>query len=113
MGRILCHSFEDEKCCSGKSYGRICFDNFLPDNCSTEAESGNCLLSSGDFPTGSRGGDLLYGILSDFGKKELFAAKGLETFEIALAIVFGIIFGFSIPEALFHKREKNKKQEES
>ena len=48
-----------------------------------------------------------------FGKKELFAAKGLETFEIALAIVFGIIFGFSIPEALFHKREKNKKQEES
>ena len=31
------------------------------------------------------------------------SAKGLETFEIALAIVFGIIFGFSIPETLFHK----------
>jgi|UniRef100_UPI0040290A98 uncharacterized membrane protein YjjB (DUF3815 family) len=34
------------------------------------------------------------------------SAKGLETFEIALAIVFGIIFGFSIPEALFHKRKQ-------
>lgn len=33
-------------------------------------------------------------------------AKGLETFEIALAIVFGIIFGFSIPETLFHKRKQ-------
>lgn len=32
-----------------------------------------------------------------------FTSKGLETFEIALAIVFGIIFGFAIPEALFHK----------
>ena len=28
------------------------------------------------------------------------------TFEIALAIVFGIIFGFSIPETLFHKRKQ-------
>lgn len=34
------------------------------------------------------------------------SAKGLETFEIALAIVFGIIFGFSIPETLFHKRKQ-------
>ena len=33
----------------------------------------------------------------------LFSAKGLETFEIALAIVFGIIFGFAIPEAIFHR----------
>lgn len=35
-----------------------------------------------------------------------FASKGLETFEIALAIVFGIIFGFAIPEALFHKLDR-------
>ena len=34
------------------------------------------------------------------------SAKGLETFEIPLAIVFGIIFGFSIPETLFHKRKQ-------
>ena len=38
----------------------------------------------------------------------LFSAKGLETFEIALAIVFGIIFGFAIPEAIFH-RSRNQK----
>jgi uncharacterized membrane protein YjjB (DUF3815 family) len=31
----------------------------------------------------------------------LFSAKGLETLEIALSIVFGIIFGFAIPQALF------------
>lgn len=37
------------------------------------------------------------------GDKELFSVKGLETFEIAAAIVFGIIFGFAIPQALFHK----------
>lgn len=29
--------------------------------------------------------------------------KGLETLEIAGAIVFGIIFGFGIPQAWFHK----------
>ena len=33
----------------------------------------------------------------------LFAQKGLETFEIASAIVFGIIFGFAIPQSLFAK----------
>jgi len=37
------------------------------------------------------------------GQRQLFSAKGLETFEIALAIVFGIIFGFAIPQALFAK----------
>lgn len=29
--------------------------------------------------------------------------KGIETFEVAGAIVLGIIFGFSIPQKLFHK----------
>lgn len=29
--------------------------------------------------------------------------KGMETFEIAAAIVFGIIFAFAIPQALFNK----------
>lgn len=38
----------------------------------------------------------------------LFSAKGLETFEIALAIVFGIIFGFAIPEAIFHRYRNQK-----
>lgn len=44
------------------------------------------------------------------GRSQEFSAKGFETFEIALAIVFGIIFGFSIPEALFHKKIRNKEE---
>lgn len=35
-----------------------------------------------------------------------FAAKGMETFKIAGAIAIGIIFGFSIPQSLFHKLQK-------
>lgn len=37
------------------------------------------------------------------GNNALASAKGLQTLEIAFAITFGIIFGFSIPQALFHK----------
>lgn len=44
------------------------------------------------------------------GEKALFAAKGLETFEIAFAIVFGIIFGFAIPQVLFHKLGSMRKK---
>lgn len=33
----------------------------------------------------------------------LFSAKALETLEIAGAIVFGIVFGFALPQVLFHK----------
>lgn len=42
------------------------------------------------------------------GDNARFSAKGLETFEIALAIVFGIIFGFAIPEAIFHMSSRSK-----
>lgn len=49
-----------------------------------------------------------YALIS--GHSQEFSAKGLETFEIALAIVFGIIFGFSIPEALFHKKIQHKEE---
>lgn len=35
--------------------------------------------------------------------KEMFSYKGAETLEIAIAIVFGIIFGFAIPQAVFNK----------
>ena len=34
--------------------------------------------------------------------------KGLETLEIAGAIVFGIIFGFGIPQWIFHKMAPQK-----
>lgn len=37
------------------------------------------------------------------GNTEMSGYKGLETLEIAGAIVFGIIFGFGIPQSLFHK----------
>ena len=40
------------------------------------------------------------------GNRYLFAIKGLETFEIAGAIVFGIIFGFALPQNLFHKLQR-------
>jgi uncharacterized membrane protein YjjB (DUF3815 family) len=37
------------------------------------------------------------------GNTEMSGFKGLETLEIAGAIVFGIIFGFGIPQRMFHK----------
>lgn len=37
------------------------------------------------------------------GNTEMSGFKGLETLEIAGAIVFGIIFGFGIPQRWFHK----------
>lgn len=37
------------------------------------------------------------------GNQAMFAAKGMETFETAAGIVFGIIFGFALPQKLFSK----------
>ena len=42
------------------------------------------------------------------GNTDMSGFKGLETLEIAGAIVFGIIFGFGIPQALFHKLSPKK-----
>lgn len=42
------------------------------------------------------------------GNIEMSGNKGLETLEIAGAIVFGIIFGFGIPQWLFHKLSPQK-----
>lgn len=42
------------------------------------------------------------------GNTQMSGFKGLETLEIAGAIVFGIIFGFGIPQALFHKISPRK-----
>lgn len=36
-------------------------------------------------------------------QKDLLASKGSETIEVAIAIVFGIIFGFALPQAIFNK----------
>ncbi len=43
--------------------------------------------------------------------RTLLTATALETFEIAAAIVFGIIFGFAIPQVLFHKLAPHSKKE--
>lgn len=43
------------------------------------------------------------------GNSEMSGFKGLETLEIAGAIVFGIIFGFGIPQGLFHKLSPAKR----
>ena len=42
------------------------------------------------------------------GNTEMSGVKGLETLEIAGAIVFGIIFGFGIPQKLFHRLSPRK-----
>ena len=42
------------------------------------------------------------------GNTEMSGFKGLETLEIAGAIVFGIIFGFGIPQRWFHKLSPKK-----
>ena len=42
------------------------------------------------------------------GNTEMSGVKGLETLEIAGAIVFGIIFGFGIPQKLFHRLSTRK-----
>ena len=42
------------------------------------------------------------------GNTEMSGFKGIETLEIAGAIVFGIIFGFGIPQRLFHKLSPQK-----
>ena len=70
-------------------------------------------LVSGIFPLVPGAGIYYTAYYLISGMSEQCSAKGLETFEIALAIVFGIIFGFSIPEALFHKWEsrKNRRRE--
>lgn len=37
------------------------------------------------------------------------SSKGIETFEVAGAIVFGIVFGFAIPQGLLNKLSRSKK----
>lgn len=41
------------------------------------------------------------------GNKEMFGNVGAETLEVAIAIVFGIIFGSAIPQAVFNKLTGN------
>ena len=43
----------------------------------------------------------VYALINE--ENQAFSSNGLQTLEIALAITFGIIFGFAVPQGLFHK----------
>ena len=65
-------------------------------------------LLSGIFPLVPGAGIYYTAYYLFIGNTQLSGAKGLETLEIAGAIVFGIIFGFGIPQRLFHKLSPKK-----
>lgn len=60
-------------------------------------------LLTGIFPL-VPGAGIYYTVYALINKENLaFSSNGLQTLEIALAITFGIIFGFAVPQGLFHK----------
>ncbi len=65
-------------------------------------------LLSGIFPLVPGAGIYYTAYYLFIGNHEMSGLKGLETLEVAGAIVFGIIFGFGIPQALFHKLSPKK-----
>lgn len=94
------------ECGFGQSGGNLCFDNFKSYSGSSKMQSCHDLSGIRDFPLVPGAGIYYTAYYLISGMPAKCSAKGLETFEIALAIVFGIIFGFSIPETLFHKRKQ-------
>jgi uncharacterized membrane protein YjjB (DUF3815 family) len=64
---------------------------------------GTTYLLTGIFPLVPGAGIYYTAYYLFTGDQAMFAAKGMETFETAAAIVFGIIFGFSIPQKLFSR----------
>lgn len=60
-------------------------------------------LLSGIFPLVPGAGIYYTAYYLFVGNTDMSGYKGLETLEIAGAIVFGIIFGFGIPQALFRR----------
>jgi uncharacterized membrane protein YjjB (DUF3815 family) len=64
---------------------------------------GTTYLLTGIFPLVPGAGIYYTAYYLFSGNQAMFAAKGMETFETAAAIVFGIIFGFSIPQKLFSR----------
>ncbi len=65
-------------------------------------------LLSGIFPLVPGAGIYYTAYYLFIGNTQMSGYKGLETLEIAGAIVFGIIFGFGIPQRLFHKLSPKK-----
>ena len=65
-------------------------------------------LLSGIFPLVPGAGIYYTAYYLFMGDTAMSGFKGLQTLEIAGAIVFGIIFGFGIPQWLFHKLSPRK-----
>lgn len=65
-------------------------------------------LLSGIFPLVPGAGIYYTAYYLFMGNTEMSGYKGLETLEVAGAIVFGIIFGFGIPQKLFHRLSPKK-----
>ncbi len=65
-------------------------------------------LLSGIFPIVPGAGIYYTAYYLFIGDNATSGAKGLETLYIAGAIVFGIIFGFGIPQSWFHKLSRRK-----
>lgn len=64
-------------------------------------------LVTGIFPLVPGAGIYYTAFYFFMGNKEKFASVGAETLEIAIAIVFGIIFGSAIPQIVFNKLTGN------
>lgn len=66
-------------------------------------------LMAGIFPL-VPGAGIYYTAYYMISGSDQFGAKGIETLEIALAIVFGIIFGSAIPQIVFQKLFSTKQK---
>lgn len=59
-------------------------------------------LMSGIFPLVPGAGIYFTAYYMFTQQRMLFSRIGMETFQIALAIVLGIVFGFAVPQQIFH-----------
>ena len=66
-------------------------------------------LLSGIFPLVPGAGSFYTAFYLFTNDRALSSSKGIETFEVAGAIVLGIIFGFGIPQSLFNLLKPKKK----
>lgn len=64
---------------------------------------GTIYLLAGIFPLVPGAGIYYTAYYMFTGNQQLFGTKALETFEIAVSIVFGIILGFALPQKIFSK----------
>ena len=70
-------------------------------------------LLSGIFPLVPGAGIFYTAYYLFMNDRTLSSSKGIEPFEVAGAIVLGIIFGFGIPQSLFNLLRKNNRHKAS